>query len=134
MANANRGTPRAHRTAAGLLLLGALALPALAWAETLSWSSLSPEQQATLSDFQPRWDEINETRRAQLVDRAERWRNLPDESRQAILSRWNELKGLSAETRQALRQRWNSLTPDERRQALSAAPASDSTMDTATSN
>jgi predicted Fe-S protein YdhL (DUF1289 family) len=126
--------PRAQRAVAQLALLGALSLPALAWAETLNWATLSPEQQGTLADFKPRWNEISDARRVQLVDRAERWRNLPDERRQAILSRWNELKGLSVEARQALRQRWNSLTPEERRQALSAAPASDNTIISTDSN
>lgn len=118
MVNAKRHLPQA---AARLLLLGVLATPTLVMADTLPWSALSAEQQATLADFQPRWDELSDARRTQLVDRAERWRNLPDERRQAIQARWNELKAMPPEARQALRQRWNSMSPDERRQAMGAA-------------
>lgn len=118
MVNAKHRLPHVM---AGLALLATLATPTLAVADTLPWSALSDEQQATLADFQSRWDELSDSRRAQLVDRAERWRNLPDERRQAIQARWEELKAIPPEARQALRQRWNSLSPDERRQAMGAA-------------
>lgn len=117
MANAKR-----HFSAAALsLVLCALASTTPAFADALSWASLSAEQQATLADFEPRWDELSDSRRAQLIERADRWRSLPDERRQAIQARWNELKAMPPEARQALRQRWNSLTPDERREIMGAS-------------
>lgn len=71
---------------AGLLSLGS----GMAVAGDIPWSSLSTDEQQTLSRARDKWDQLSTERQQRLLDGAHRWQNMSPEQREQARDRWRQ--------------------------------------------
>ena len=101
-----------------MLMLLLFVAPSFAQEPTAStsWSSLSPQQQLLLSNYQGRWDSLPAERQQALARGSARWAEMSPAQRSRAQERFSRWRSLPAEERKVLRERWNQfqqLAPDE---------------------
>jgi len=72
----------------GLSLLGLG--HAAAWAGDIPWSSLSADEQRTLSKARNNWDQLPTERQQRLLDGAHRWQEMNPQQREQARDRWEQ--------------------------------------------
>ena len=97
---------RALLICAGLLLSAAVfaqgAPPASQDPEPKAWSSLSPEQQQVLQNYQGKWSSLPAERQQALAKGSERWAAMTPEQRSGAQQRFQQWRAMPPEQRQVL--------------------------------
>jgi Protein of unknown function (DUF3106) len=85
-----------------------------------NWNSLPPERQQALARGSDRWLGMSAEQRGQAQQRFQRWQSLPPEQRRVLRDRWEKFQSLPPEQRAAVRQNFRRFQqlPPEKRQTL----------------
>ncbi len=85
-----------------------------------AWSSLSPDQQHLLQNYQGKWDTLPADRQQALARGSQRWLAMSPEQRSSAQQRFSQWRALPPEQRQVLRQRWQQFKrlPPEQQQRV----------------
>jgi len=63
---------------------------AAAWAGDIPWSSLSADEQRTLSKARDNWDQLPTERQQRLLSGARRWQEMNPQQREQARDRWEQ--------------------------------------------
>jgi hypothetical protein len=91
-------------------------VPAAAPAAPMAWSSMSPQQQQLLHNYQGTWESLPPERQQALANGSQRWLSMSPEQRSSAQQRFTQWRAMPPEQRQVLRQRWQqykSMPPEQ---------------------